>query len=274
MTAILAGSLGLLIGSFLNVVAHRLPLKLSIVSPPSACPQCSARIRGYDNIPVVSWLLLRGKCRDCRTPISARYPLVEASTAVLFGLVVVWFSATRVPSGSTRPSEVIATTLALVAFLYFGSVSVVLTLIDIDTQTLPNRIVLPSLIVGTVLLGAAAVVGSDSSALLRAVIGSASLFLFYFILAVAYPRGMGFGDVKLAAVVGLYLGFLGWGELVVGAFGAFFVGGLFGLLLMVFRRATRKSSIPFGPWMLVGAWIGAIFGNSIARSYLSAVGLA
>jgi leader peptidase (prepilin peptidase)/N-methyltransferase len=274
VTAILAGGVGLLIGSFLNVVAHRVPLRLSIVSPPSACPQCSARIRGYDNIPVVSWLLLGGKCRDCRRPISARYPLVEASTAALFWLVVVWFSATRIPSGFSRPSEVIATTLAIVAFLYFGSISVVLTLIDIDTHTLPNRIVLPSLAVGTVLLGAAAVVGSDPSALLRAVIGSASLFLFYLVLALAYPRGMGFGDVKLAAVIGLYLGYLGWGELVVGAFGAFFVGGLFGLLLMVFRRATRKTSIPFGPWMLGGAWIGAIFGNSIARGYLSAVGLA
>ena len=273
MTAILAGGVGLLIGSFLNVVVHRVPLRLSIVSPPSACPHCSARIRGYDNIPVISWLVLGGKCRDCRAPISARYPVVEASTAMFFGLVVAWFWATRVPTGPLRASEVVASAFALVAFLYFAAVSVALALIDIDTQTLPNRIVLPSLIVGIALLGTAAAVGLDPSALLRAVIGSAGLFLFYVILAVAYPNGMGFGDVKLAAVVGLYLGYLGWGQLVVGAFGAFFIGGLFGLLLLVFRRATRKSAIPFGPWMLVGAWIGAIFGDSIAYGYLSVVGL-
>jgi leader peptidase (prepilin peptidase)/N-methyltransferase len=268
--AIAAGLFGAVIGSFLNVVVHRVPLKLSIVSPPSTCPTCCAAIRNYDNIPVVSWLVLRGRCRDCQSGISKRYPAVEAGTGAFFALVALWFWQT----GTAYVPVTTARIIIFAAFLYFAAVSIALALIDIDTHTLPNRIVLPSLVVGIVLLGTAALVGSDPWAFLRAIIGSASLFLFYVILAFAYPRGMGLGDVKLAAVVGLYLGYLGWGALVVGAFGAFFIGGLFGLVLVVLRRATRKSSIPFGPWMLAGAWGGALVGAPIAHGYLSAVGLA
>ena len=160
------------------------------------------------------------------------------------------------------------------ALLYLAAVSVVLGLIDIDTHTLPNRIVLPSFLIGIVLLGTATFVSSDYSALIRAGIGSAALFLAYGILAFAYPGGMGFGDVKLAAVLGLYLGYLGWSQLVVGAFAAFLIGGLFGLALMAFRRANRKTSIPFGPWMLTGAWGGALVGAPIAHGYLSVFGMA
>jgi len=268
--AIVAGVFGVLIGSFLNVVVHRVPLKLSIVSPPSACPDCGTAIRSYDNIPLVSWLVLRGKCRDCQSSISKRYPIVEAGTGAFFSLVALWFW----PTETVNVTLTIAGVIVFVALLYLAAVSVALGLIDIDTHTLPNRIVLPSYLVGIVLLSAATFVSSDYAALLRAGIGSAALFLAYGILAFAYPGGMGFGDVKLAAVLGLYLGYLGWSQLVVGAFAAFLVGGLFGLALMAFRRATRKTSIPFGPWMLTGAWGGALVGAPIAHGYLFAVGLA
>ncbi|WP_246142280.1 prepilin peptidase [Lacisediminihabitans profunda] len=272
--AVFVGVFGALIGSFLNVVAYRVPLRLSIVSPPSACPHCSAPIRGYDNMPVISWLVLRGKCRDCQSPISARYPLVEAGTAVFFTVVALWFWPNVAASGSVGTAAAVAAGLAFAAFLYLAAVSVALALIDIDTHTLPNRIVLPSFLVGVVLLGAAAVLGSDVGALIRAAIGSAALFLAYAAMAFAYPGGMGLGDVKLAGVLGLFLGYLGWGQLVVGAFGAFIIGGVFALGLVIFRRANRKTGIPFGPWMLAGAWLGALVGAPISLGYLALFGLA
>jgi leader peptidase (prepilin peptidase)/N-methyltransferase len=269
---ILAGSLGLLIGSFLNVVIYRVPLKMSIVSPPSACPRCGARIRGYDNIPVISWLLLRGRCRECSEPISARYPLVEVGTGLLFVLVVLrfWPAVVAANAGSTAVAGAV---LVLIAFVYLATISVVLALIDLDTHTLPNRIVVPAYGVGAVLLGAAGVLSGDGQALLRAAIGAATLFLAYAAMAFGYPGGMGFGDVKLAGALGLFLGYLGWGQLIVGAFGAFLLGGLFTVVLLVLRRANRKSGIPFGPWMLAGAWIGALFGEPVARGYLALFGL-
>jgi leader peptidase (prepilin peptidase) / N-methyltransferase len=150
---------------------------------------------------------------------------------------------------------------------------VVLALIDLDTHTLPNRIVLPSYVVGVVLLGAASVSSGDYPALLRAGIGMAALWLAYLAMALAYPGGMGFGDVKLAGVLGLYLAWVGWGALAVGAFAAFLLGGLFSIGLIIARKAGRKSGIPFGPWMLAGAWVGIFFGESIASGYLALVGL-
>ena len=202
MIATVAGGFGLLIGSFLNVVAYRVPLRRSIVSPPSACPTCGTAIRSRDNIPVISWILLRGRCHSCRSPISARYPIVELGTGVFFAAVAVWFgvsgvstssttgigSATGVSTGSTT-----GWILALVAFLYLAAISVVLALIDLDTHTLPNRIVLPSYVVGIALLGAASVLSGDFGALLRAGIGMAALWLAYLAMALAYPGGMGFG---------------------------------------------------------------------------------
>lgn len=274
MPAILLGGFGLLIGSFLNVVAYRVPLKRSIVSPPSACTSCGTRIKTYDNIPVLSWILLRGRCRTCKSPISVRYPLVELGTGVFFAAVTVWYFLTQL---SLLPWTDFATTgagvLVLVAFLYLAAISVALALIDFDTHTLPNRIVLPSYLVGAVLLAAAGLLTADYQALLGAAIGAAALFAFYLLLALAYPRGMGFGDVKLAGVLGLYLGYLGWGPLVVGAFAAFLLGGLFSIGLLITRKAGRKSGIPFGPWMLAGAWVGIFFGKELAVGYLRLVGL-
>lgn len=257
--AILIGLFGSLVGSFLNVVIYRIPLKRSIVSPPSACTGCGSRIKSYDNIPVLSWLLLRGKCRECKTAISMRYPIVELSTGIFFGIVAWKFHGSALP--------------LLVAFLYLAAVSIALALIDLDTHTLPNRIVIPSYFVGVLLLGATGLISGNYGALLRAVFGMVILGLFYFGLALVYPGGMGMGDVKFAGVLGLFLGYLGWDVLLVGAFSAFVLGGFFALVLILARKAKRGSGIPFAPWMLMGAWVGVFFSTSIIQQYLSLFGL-
>lgn len=253
---VLAGVVGLVIGSFLNVVVWRVPRGESVVHPPSACPRCGHAIRSRDNVPVVSWLVLRGRCRDCGNPISARYPLVEAGTGVLFALTA-WF---------TGPSWV------LPALLYLAAISVALALIDLETHRLPDAIVLPSYGVALALLALASWNPggeADWTALGRALIGGVAMFLVYFLLVLVYPRGMGFGDVKLAGVLGLYLGWFGWGALAIGWFSAFLLGGIFSLALVVLGRAGRKSGIPFGPWMLLGAAVGIVAGEPVWSWYLS-----
>ena len=253
--------LGLAVGSFINVMVWRVPRGEKISSPPSACPNCEHAIRWHDNIPVVGWLVLRGKCRDCGEPISTRYPLVEATTAIFFGLIaaVVGAETDRI--------------WTLPAFLYLATISIALTLIDLDTHTLPNKIVLPSIGVGVALLALASVGTGNWGALVGAAAGAVALFLFYFIVAVISPRGMGMGDVKLAAVLGMYLGWLGWGVLAVGAFAAFFFGGIFAVALLLIGRARRRTAIPFGPWMIAGAWLGIAFGAQIWNGYMVATGL-
>jgi len=271
---VVAGLFGLLIGSFLNVVVYRIPAKQSIVSPPSACPNCHSPIRRRDNIPVLSWLILRGKCRDCQAPISRRYPLVELTTGLFFAGVAAWFVWSWIPTATIEStSQHVGAALVLVAFLYLAAVSVALTLIDFDHHLLPNRIVLPSYLVGAALLGAAALLTSSYAPLLSAAIGAAALFGFYFLLALVYPRGMGMGDVKLAGSLGLFIGFLGWQPLVVAAFAAFFLGGVFSIALVVTRRASGATAIPFGPWMLLGAWVGIFFGVGIMGAYLRLFGI-
>lgn len=257
IVVVLSGVLGLVIGSFLNVVVHRVPRGESVVRPPSACPGCGTPIRPSDNVPVLSWLVLRGRCRTCGTGISARYPLVELGTAVLFVVMAVRFGLDPV----------------LPAYLYLAAVGMALAAIDIDTQRLPDVLTLPSYAVAVVLLGAAQVLGSDSGELLRAVLGAAVAFSFYFALAFAYPAGMGFGDVKLSGVLGLYLGWLGWGALVVGLFAGFLLGGVFGVLLIASRRGGRRSKVPFGPFMLLGTLLAVLVGQDLAAAYLQATGL-
>lgn len=268
----IVGVFGSLIGSFLNVVIFRLPAGRSIVAPPSACGSCGGQIRPWDNVPVVSWLLLRGRCRDCAAGISVRYPLVELGTAVFFWVVAWWALSGAVSTSST--TETVGLLVTLVAFLYLASVSVALAMIDLDTHTLPNRIVLPAYPVAAMLLTAGALLAGSPDRLLTALVGAASLFGMYLILALAYPGGMGLGDVKLAGLLGMYLGWLGWAPLAVGAFSAFLLGGLFSLVLVITRRANRKSVIPFGPWMLAGTWLGIFGGENIATWYLTLFGLA
>jgi leader peptidase (prepilin peptidase)/N-methyltransferase len=270
--AAIAGVLGLAIGSFLNVVIYRVPIGKSIAYPASACPNCGSGIHAYDNVPVVSWLALRGKCRSCSEPISARYPLVELGTGLLFFVVALPLSAQLAAAQPTV--EAVASGLTLVAFLYLAAISIALAFIDIEHHKLPNVIVLPSLAVGVILLSTASLLTGDYAQLLRIGVGAAAMGLAYLVLAIAWPGSMGFGDVKLAAVLGLFLGFSGWGSLIIGSLLAFFLGGIFGLVLIVLGKSTRKSGIPFGPWMVLGAWIGILFGNVIWTDYLSIFGLA
>jgi leader peptidase (prepilin peptidase)/N-methyltransferase len=270
--AALAGIFGLLVGSFLNVVIYRVPIAKSVVHPPSACPNCGHGIAAYDNVPVLSWLALRGKCRNCSTPISARYPLVELGTGLFFFVVALPLAGQF--SYAQPTVEVIASGLTLVAFLYLAAISVALAFIDLEHHRLPDAIVLPSYLVGIILLGTAAILTADYSALIRAGIGLAAMAVAYFLLAFLWKGSMGLGDVKLAGVLGLFLGWSGWGSLLVGAFGAFILGGIFGLVLILLRKTTRKSGIPFGPWMVLGAWIGILFGNQLWTGYLSVFGLA
>ena len=267
---IIAGLLGLVIGSFLNVVIYRVPIGKSIVAPPSSCTSCGASISPRDNIPVLSWILLRGRCRRCDARISARYPLVEAATGALFALTAFRFA---IPLDAPT-TTVVASVVLLVAALYFAAITIALAAIDLDVHKLPNVIVLPSyIVVGALLVTASAIYG-DFSQLVSAAIGGAALFGAYFVMALVYPGGMGFGDVKLAGVIGMLLGFLGWGTLIVGAFAAFLLGGVFGVALLIGRRANRKSGIPFGPWMLAGAWLGIFIGERSWNWYLGLFQLA
>ena len=282
---VVAGILGLLIGSFLNVVAYRVPAKISLLRE-SRCPHCDAPIKWWQNVPVISWIALRGKCANCKAPISARYPIVEAVTGVAFALVTWWgvavydgllspnatlveYLALPTVDGTVHAADLWALALVVVAYLYFAAISIVLTLIDLDTHRLPNSIVLPSYLVAGVLFTIAAWLTGEWGLLLMAGIGMAVLYLFYFLLRAARPGGMGGGDVKLAGVVGIYLGWLGWGALAVGAFAAFLYGGVFGIALMLLRRAGRKTAIPFGPWMILGAWTGVFAGEAVGKWYVN-----
>lgn len=253
--ALVLGVAGLAIGSFLNVVVWRVPRGESVVSPPSACPRCGHRISPRDNVPVLSWLILRGRCRSCAEPISVRYPLVELFTGLAFAGVTLWAGVSW----------------ALPAYLYLAAVSIALALIDVDTRRLPDALVKPSYAVGLVLLFVACLATSDWHRLLAAAIGGVGLFALYFVLAAF--GGMGFGDVKLAGVLGMYLGWLGYTTLLVGAFGGFVIGGVVSVAALLLSRVRMKSRIPFGPFMLAGAWVGIVAAAPLASWYLSLVGL-
>lgn len=268
---ILVGVLGASIGSFLNVVIYRVPRGLSVVTPPSACPACGTRIRAADNIPVLSWLLLRGRCRACRQPFSARYAVIELVTALAFAGLAALATPTilAAPSGAMAAGGV----LELIALLWFAGIGIALAAIDLDTHRLPNALVLPSYVVLAALFGGSALLAGDGEAAARAAAGAGILFSLYFLLAVISPRGMGMGDVKLAGVIGLVLGWVGWSALAVGALAAFLLGGIVGVVLIALGRARRSTGIPFGPWMLGGAWVGILLGDPIARAYLALFGL-
>jgi leader peptidase (prepilin peptidase) / N-methyltransferase len=250
-----AGLLGLAIGSFGNVVVYRLPLGRSLVAPASSCPHCGASIRHRHNVPVLGWLMLRGRCADCAAPISSRYPLVEITTAALFvALTIRLVHLDQVP--------------ALPAYLYLGAAGVVLSLIDIDVHRLPDSIVMPSYVILPVLLTTAAAWQHDWVGLERALAGGLALFCFYLAVAFAYPAGMGFGDVKLSGLLGAMLAYLSWGTLVVGAFAGFVLGSAVGVVMIMAGSGTRKTLLPFGPFMISGALVGIFAGDLLARSYL------
>lgn len=257
--AVGAGLAGLVLGSFANVVTHRVPRRESVVRPASRCPSCSAAIPPRDNVPVLSWLLLGGRCRRCRAPISLRYPLLELATAALFVLAVL-----RLPpddlAGHTRWD--------LLAYLPLLWVLVPLSAIDLEHKLLPNRIVVPSIVAVAALLAVAGVLGPGIGAWVRALAGGAASFGFFLVLALISPRGMGMGDVKLAAVLGLGLGYLSWERVFVGFFVAFAAAAVVGIALMIAGRAGRKTQMPFGPWLALGTAVSVLAGGPIVEAWL------
>jgi leader peptidase (prepilin peptidase)/N-methyltransferase len=246
---------GLAVGSFLNVVVYRVPRGLSVVSPPSACPQCGHGIRARDNVPVFSWLLLRGRCRDCATPISARYPLVEAGTAALFAAVGLRFGLTAM----------------LPALLFLAATGFALALIDIDVQRLPFAITVPATGVVVALLAIAGFADGWGPAGVAALSAAVWLAVYGGIWLGTTGRGMGLGDVVLAPMLGLTLGWLGWGASLVGLLGGFACGALIGVALFASGRVQRRQKVPFGPFMLGGAALGIFVGPSLWSAYLGAM---
>jgi leader peptidase (prepilin peptidase) / N-methyltransferase len=251
--------LGLAIGSFLNVVVYRVPAGLSLASPPSSCPSCQTPIRNRHNVPVLGWLMLKGRCHDCRNPISPQYPLMELTCGVLFVAVALRMAHLH-------------RLLALPAFLYFAAAGLALSVIDVRIHRLPNKIVLPSYPILAILLVAPALIQQDWPALVRTLAGAASLYVWYLTLALIYPSGMGFGDVKLAGLVGGLLGYLSWSALLVGAFAAFAIGGIAGMAVMASRRGGRKTAIPFGPFMILGALAALFAAQPLSAGYLNLIG--
>jgi leader peptidase (prepilin peptidase)/N-methyltransferase len=244
--------LGLAVGSFLNVVIHRVPRKESVVRPRSRCPSCETPLTAADNIPLISWVVLRGKCRTCRAPISGRYPLVELATALLFAATALRFHDDWV----------------LPAFLLFFAALLALAVIDFEQFLLPNRIIYPTLLAAVPLLVLAAAGNGEWRALRNAILGALAAFVIFFTLNLVYPRGMAFGDVRLSAVIGLYLGWLGARIEFVGFFVGFLTASIIGIGLMVAHKANRRTPIPFGVFLAIGAAIAVFAGHGITAAWL------
>jgi leader peptidase (prepilin peptidase) / N-methyltransferase len=252
------GLLGLAIGSFLNVVIHRVPLLVSLSHPSSSCPVCGHRIRHRHNVPVLGWLVLRGRCADCAAPISPRYPAVELLTAVLFVTVTV----------RLLQLDLLA---ALPAFLWFVAAGIALAMIDLDVGRLPDVIVVPAYPILAVLLTVAALVSHDPAALLRAAVGAAASYALFYLIALAFSGGMGFGDVKLAGLVGGMLAFVSYPVLLVGVGAAFLLGATTALVALLAGRVTRRSAVPFGPFLVAGSLVAVFVGGPISTIYAAAL---
>lgn len=252
------GLVGLRIGSFVNVVVHRVPAGMSVVTPGSSCPACDAPVRPRDNIPLLSWLLLRGRCRDCEARISGRYPAVEVVTALAFVATGVLVEATPY----------------LLAVLAVTAAGIALFLIDLEHRRLPFAVTGVTAVVATALLVVDAVVRGRGPVVPG--VASAGLWLGVYgaIWWVTSGRGMGLGDVALAPLLGLVLGWQGWGPSLVGLLGGFVVGALVGVWLLAVRRAAARTQVPHGPFMLLGAAFGLVAGQSVWHAYLTATGLA
>jgi leader peptidase (prepilin peptidase) / N-methyltransferase len=243
--ASLAGVLGLIFGSFLNVVAYRLPRGESLATPASRCPGCDTPIKPYDNVPVLSWLLLRGRCRSCGESIAWRYPLVELATALLLALTVVVIG----------PNEEVWLGLAFVLLL------VPVTVIDIDFRIIPNKLMLAGTIAAPVILAL-----TQPGEIPEHLIAAAAAGGFLLVAAIAYPAGMGMGDVKLVFVMGLFLG----REVGVAMLAGLLAGSIVGVAIMA-RKGTaegRKTAIPFGPFLALGGLVGLLAGEPIVDWYL------
>jgi leader peptidase (prepilin peptidase)/N-methyltransferase len=237
---------GLIAGSFVTVVAHRVPRGESIVGPRSRCPGCGTQIAAYDNVPVLSWVLLRGRARCCGEPISARYPLTELTLGVLYAatVLVLWDDGGEIALG-----------------LVFVTMLVAVTLTDLEQRIIPNKILLVAAV-----LGAAIAAAADPGSLPERAIAAVAAGGLLFLAALAYPRGMGLGDVKLAAVMGLFLGRNVAPAILV----ALIAGSLVGLAMIARDgAAARKRAIPFGPFLALGGVVGLLAGDQLVDWYLS-----
>lgn len=247
---------GLIVGSFLNVCIYRLPRDLSIITPPSSCPYCQQKIRPLDNIPIISYLLLRGQCRFCGERISIRYPLVEFLNGLLYLLVFYFFGLGW----------------HLIPLFAFVSAMIVITFIDMDFQIIPDVITLPGIIIGvlsaTFLLVDPMQNYTSSNAkvgFLNSIIG---FFLgggLFYLIAVVSKGGMGGGDIKLMAMVGA---FFGWKAVLMVTFIGSLTGSMVGILLMIFKGKGHKTKIPFGPFLALGSIVTLFFGGKILNWYL------
>src|SRR3954451_1651639 len=242
---VLAALGGLIVGSFLNVVAYRLPRGESLAHPPSHCPSCDAPVKPYDNIPVLSWLLLRGRCRSCAAPISPRYPLVEATTGILWAAVMYarWDDASGIALG-----------ICLVTIL------IPIALIDFEYRIIPNRITGPAAIVA-LLIGALL----DQDFVVEQLIAGVAAGGVFFLAVLAYPKGMGMGDVKLAGMMGLYLGRAVGLAILVGLVSGAVVGSV--IMARMGVREGRKQAVPFGPFLALGGIVAIFAGDAVANAY-------
>jgi leader peptidase (prepilin peptidase)/N-methyltransferase len=256
IVAVVCGVLGLAVGSFLNVVIYRLPRRESVIRPRSHCPGCNTELRERDNIPVVSWLLLRGRCRTCGMHISARYPLVEVACAALFVAM-----AFRFPEDWALP-----------AFLVLAAACLAGSLIDLEHMLLPNRLVFPSLALAVPLLAAAAAIEGEWWWFLRAVLGGVGAAGSLLLVAVLWPRGnaMGGGDIKLALLLGLCLGWLGGGHVALGLFLGFLLGSIVGVVLVVAKAQGLQSHFAFGPFLAAGTLLAVWWGTQLLDWYTGA----
>lgn len=251
--AVVLGVFGLLVGSFANVVIYRVPAGLSIVSPPSNCPKCHAPVRPWDNLPIVSWLVLRGRCRDCGAPIAVRYPLVEA----LVGAVVAGIGWKFGVSWTAGAEAALASGLVMLGF------------IDFDHMLLPRKVVYIDLaFVGALLVVAAAASGRWGSLGVAAICGAVPWALFFAINYVK-PKALGFGDVRLALLIGFGLGWLGAAYAFLGFIVASVLGSVVGVTLMALGRAGRRTAVPFGSFLASGAIATVLVGAPVVNWYLA-----
>jgi leader peptidase (prepilin peptidase)/N-methyltransferase len=244
---------GSILGSFFNVVIYRVPRGESIVRPPSACPACGTRLRARDNIPVFGYLLLRGKCRYCAAPISPRYPVVEVLSGVLPVLLFMRFG------------------LAVPFLVYWplSCVLLVLSFIDLDLRIIPDKVTLPGIVAGIIVAPLVGLVGFWGS-LLGVVVGGGTLYLIGVLGELFLKKeSMGGGDVKLAAMLGA---FMGWKLVLIALFVAFFVGAVVGVITMARKPKNWDSSLPFGPFIAIGAVLALLWGESALAWYSSLLG--
>lgn len=257
---ILASIYGLLFGSFANAVAYRVPHNETLMTR-SHCPKCDAKITAWQNIPIISWIFLRGKCANCKEPISIQYPLIELLTAVIFGIIG-W-------KVSTLDLPLFSNILTLIALCYFAFIGVVLSIIDQKTMKLPTKLIYPTLIVVFVLLGVSSLVQGDYSSIVHMCLGSVASSLFYGILWFVFPKGMGFGDVRLSLLTGAVLGWFSIGHAVLGIFLPFIVLSIVTLPLMIAGVVKRKTKLPLGPWIIASAVLTIACGDFIIGWYIN-----